>query len=406
MTRNVSTPLQDLSHRRPTVLLALEWHYEALERGVVDYARSRGWHLLDLRHYEMRLPRPFRPDGVLFCLPTERLALVSSLLGLGIPMVQVDDEIDDETRQGRWPCVLKDGKECGRLAAEHFLERGFRNLAYLRSSGQVWGSDQIGLTCESFVAHAEAAGARAEVFEIQYGGKMPWHRLAKLTQRFRKAISGLAPPLGVFTYHDVMAIRICHYCEVIGLSVPEQVAVLGFGNSVLQCDCAAVPLSSVDPARFDQGRTAAGVLDRMMGGEPAPREPIMIPPKVVVTRQSTDMLAVPDLHVARALRYIWANYDKGIAVADVADAVGTGRRKLERRFMACLGRTVNEEFTRKRIERCCELLTNTTMAMPEIARQVGGLSESYLFRLFKKTTGITPRQYRLANRPQLGRSEP
>ena len=44
---------------------------------------------------------------------------------------------------------------------------------------------------------------------------------------------------------------------------------------------------------------------RLMDGEPAPTEPILIPPAGVVTRQSTDVLALPDPDTARALRYMW-----------------------------------------------------------------------------------------------------
>ena len=394
---------QALSRQRPTVVLAFEWNYNALDRAVVDAARRRGWHLLDLRHFQMELPRTVPPDGVLFCLPTTRIPLLKKLLALGVPTVQIDDQIP---RDG-WPCVLKGGTAGGRMAAEHFLTRGFENLAYLRSGGRQWGSEQIRLECESFLAHATRAGATAKVISVQHiKNPTPWHQSDTLTKRFRKAISGLELPLGIFTYHDVMGVRICHYCQALGLSVPEQVAVLGSGNRVLNCDCASVPLSSLDPDVFGQGAAACELLDRMMGGQPAPKRPVMIPPKAVVTRQSTDVLAVPDLDVARALRYIWAHYDKGLTVPGVADAVGIGRRRLERSFRTLLHRTVNQEVTRKRIERCCELLASTTMPVSDIAEELGGLSESYLFRLFKKATGMTPRQYRLAEGSRLAHVEP
>ena len=110
------------------------------------------------------------------------------------------------------------------------------------------------------------------------------------------------------------------------------------------------------------------------------------------------MLAVPDLDVARALRYMWANFGQSLTVRDVAEAAGICRRKLERCFKTYIGRTVNEELTRKRIERCCELLTTTNKPVAAIASEVGFQTGPYLFRLFRRVTGVTPRQYRLASR--------
>jgi LacI family transcriptional regulator len=203
--------------------------------------------------------------------------------------------------------------------------------------------------------------------------------------------------VGIFTYHDAMATRICHYLEVAGLSVPEQVAVLGMGNDELTCDCASVPLSSVDPNSLQQGRVAAGLLDRLMDGEPAPEGPVLVPPAGVVTRHSTDVLAVPDATTAKALRYLWGHLAEPLSVRKVAEAVGVSRRKLDQDFRVHLGRSVIEELNRKRIERCCELLTGTGQSVVSIAPQVGFRTEPYLFRVFRKHMGMTPRQYRLAH---------
>lgn len=79
---------------------------------------------------------------------------------------------------------------------------------------------------------------------------MPWPRVDVLAKRFGREIAKLELPLGIFTYSDVMAVRICRFCDAIGLRVPEEVAVLGNGNDPYKCDFAATPLSSVDPSFF------------------------------------------------------------------------------------------------------------------------------------------------------------
>jgi len=396
MADNASkVPLDPPSQRR-TVLLAFDESLEPLHRGIVDYARHHGWHLLDIQYYNMKVPRSFRPDGILFNLPRRQRPLAKQLLRMDVPTVQVEDLIVGLN----CPCVVQDGRARGRAAAEHFVSRGFKNLAYLRS--EVWDPPQARLPCESFVGHARRLGAKADVFALQRPGHpLAWSQFDTFAARFRNEISRLELPLGIFTYHDVMAVRICHFCAAIGLSVPEQIAVLGAGNNQLKCDCASVPLSSVDPDSYGQGRTAAELLGNLMDGQPPPEKTIMISPSAVVTRQSTDVLAMPDLDVARALRYIWAHFAQPLTVRHVAEAVGVSRRKLERCFRTYLGRSVNQEFTRKWIERCCELLTTTRKPVSTIATEVGFQTGPYLFRLFRKVTGTTPRRYRLAKSPQV-----
>ena len=83
-----------------------------------------------------------------------------------------------------------------------------------------------------------------------------------------------------------------------------------------------------------------------------------------------------------------------LSVDDVAEEVGVSRRSLERGFRQQLGRGVNEELRRKRLERCCELLLDTDLPLSEIVSMVGLRSKAYLHRAFLKAYGVTPGHYR------------
>jgi LacI family transcriptional regulator len=378
---------------RRTVLLALRPEFDAVRSGIYHQARRAGWRVRDLRHFEMRIPKPCHIDGVLFHLMPGQDSLVRRLLRLGAPVVQVGEHVLAK----RCCCVVSDHRALGRAAAEHFAQRGFRNVACLRSRYADRSRGGFRVVADNFVQRARALGARAEFIAIQSPSlRVSWSRLGVLAGRFEKEISRFALPLGIFTYHDLMATRICEFCEMLGLSVPEQVAVLGRGNDPEQCELAPTPLSSADPNLYEQGRAAAELLDRLMDGEPPPKEPLVIPPLGIVTRQSTDVLAIPDVETARALRYMWQNLAKPLNVNGIAAAVAVSRRKLERHFRKHLGRSVTDELIRKRIERCCELLTATKLSVRDIARQVGFRSEPYFFVVFRKAVGMTPSQYRLA----------
>jgi LacI family transcriptional regulator len=400
MTKQASSGSQGGPRRQRLVLLAQHWLYEARRQGIVDYARSRGWRLLDLQCFAMMLPQSLRPDGVLFGLAEEQTPLARRLLRLGVPAVHVQDQ----ALPIRCPCVMRDRREIGRVAAEHFAERGFRRLAYVRSDTRRGSPDDP--TRESFVEHTRRLGASCHVFALQGPGRpITWTRVGIFANRLRNELGRIRMPVGVFTYHDIMATRICHYCDAAGLSVPEQVAVLGLGNDRLICDLAPVPLSSLDPNNYRQGQVAAELLERLMDGEPAPEGPILVPPAGVVARQSTDVLAVPDVTTARALRYLWEHLAKPLNVRIVAEAVGVSRSKLDQDFRRHLNRSVIEELNRKRIERACELLTGTRQSVVSIARQVGFCTEPYLFRVFRKQTGTTPKKYRLAHTARGGEAE-
>jgi LacI family transcriptional regulator len=135
-----------------------------------------------------------------------------------------------------------------------------------------------------------------------------------------------------------------------------------------------------------------------MDGEPPPREPIIIPPRGVVTRQSTDILAVPHVPTARALRFIWEHYRERIHAPDVAAAAGLSRRGLDHAFRQHLHRSVTEELTRRRVEHAKDLLENTDLKAYEVAEQSGFSGLVYFSRLFKQAVGTGPRAYRRLHR--------
>jgi len=401
MTEMSSTAELQVPRKRRTVLTTTGWGSEALKRGVANVARRAGWSVINLDVFMMKIPQPCRPDGVLFWLPEKDEPFVRRMLRLGVPVVQINDTALPE----KCCCVVEDRQAIGRAAAEHFAERGFRNMAFLHSEDS--DDSPTWPMASSFLERGRALGAQADLIAVQQPGSvLPWNRFDALARRFEKQISRLKLPLGIFTYHDVMAIRICHFCEAIGLSVPEQVAVLGRNNDPNLCDFAPTPLSSMDPNYFQQAQMGAELLERLMDGEAPPAEPILVPPAGIVTRQSTDIRAVPDVDTARALRYIWQHLAEPLSVSAVADAVAISRRKLERRFRKYLGRSIVEELTRKRIERSCELLTATELTGREIAEHVGFDTQTYFGRVFRKAMGVTPGKYRSTHATRLRETPP
>jgi LacI family transcriptional regulator len=142
------------------------------------------------------------------------------------------------------------------------------------------------------------------------------------------------------------------------------------------------------------GYRAAAMLDRLMSGGEPPSSPELVAPAELVPRSSTDVFASDDLLVARALRFISENSHQRIQVKDVATAVATTRRTLERRFSASAGRTIADEITRLRLERAKRRMVETDAPMKDVAIDAGFRNSDHFYKVFARIEGIPPTQYR------------
>ena len=183
-------------------------------------------------------------------------------------------------------------------------------------------------------------------------------------------------------------------CRSAGLAVPSDVAVIGVDNDALLCDLASPPLTSVIPNAHRAGYEAAALLEKLMAGRKVPATAHLIPPLGVAARQSTDVLAVDDRDVARAVQFIREHACEGINVSDLLRTVPLSRRVLEQRFQKLLGRTPREEILHVRLARVRQLLGETDLPLYLIAERTGFEHVEYLSVVFKRETGQTPSEYR------------
>ena len=175
-----------------------------------------------------------------------------------------------------------------------------------------------------------------------------------------------------------------------GFNIPHEVALLGVDNDDLECELTHPPLSSIAIPARRIGYEAAWLLDQLMSGKPVSREPRLLPPVAVVTRQSTDILAIDDAALAAALRFIRENVREDISVELVAHRRAQSRRMLEVQVSHAAGPDRIQEIHRARIEVARELLTGTKMPMPAIAARSGFANAHRLAVVFHKVMGMTP----------------
>jgi LacI family transcriptional regulator len=338
-------------------------------RGIRQYA-------ITCEHWIMRVGEPVSPEVYFGLTPMDGVigffadtGLVDAVCERGIPAVNVSSRSQDT----RLPRILPDNVQVGRDSAQHLIERGFRNFAFVH----------VG---DHFYSQQRAEGALSILREHGLADSIRFMRLSELPAYLAEA----EVPLGILGANDVMASESAIACLEKGLHVPEQVSIVGADNDVFLCESSVVEITSVDTAGREVGRRAAELLDSLMAGEPAPEQPILVPPGPLVVRPSSDTFASMDEDVAFAARYIREHACKQLKVDQIMEHLSISRRTLEKRFHEAFGRSLHEEIRRQQIQRARQLLTETDLPIGEIAFLAGFCDRKHFNLVFRTATGTTP----------------
>ena len=368
------------------VLLQLGYTSKRRLEAIAAFAKSHNWSItLEDRS---SLPRGWTGDGVLTLLRARQPRLLEYAMktaARGIPVI----DLTICHPEVRLPRVIGDHAAIGALAAEHFEERRFRNVALfskdythveeLRFGGfrRRWrGNPPI----EMFW--------RKETAERRYDD---WNALMEwLSDRLADA----SKPLAVFAFNDADAARVLHAAQAAGLSIPEEVAILGADDETIITENQSVPLSSVRHDIAGLGREAAALLERLMNGEAPPKEPILVPPLGISVRRSTDVVAVSSPLMRRALSLISDHLAESYGASELADDLGVSRATLNRLFTAELESSPSAELLRQRIARAKILLSTTDDPMKAVAAACGFCDSAHLSNVFRRETGLTPKAFR------------
>ncbi len=384
---HTSTSFPIMAKTRKRVLIALGWYDYRLHRGIEKYALEHNWHLTANLAREKVIPWGWQGHGIL------------AWLGAG-------DDLADFVKHARKPTVdfsfrrpqlrfarvLEDHAHAAELAAEHFLSRGFSEFMFYSDTDN-WSYEERG---RGFVEALKRSGHKCEWLrwhqssscstdQGQWGRKRNW-----LVSKLRQA----PKPLAIFAANDEQALDVLESCESAGIAVPEQIAIVGAENYLLAPDAMQTPISSVDTNLESLGYRGAALLDDLMKGKKIPSQPVRVPAAALVTRKSSDLLAVNHKGVANSLRFIWEHSDQPISVKDLVVAAAMSRRGLHKAFLENVGRTPGQELQRVRIERAKRLLANSGHKMEVLASMCGYQSANSFCVAFKQATGMSPKQYR------------
>ncbi|MFK7778223.1 MAG: substrate-binding domain-containing protein, partial [Gimesia sp.] len=209
-------------------------------------------------------------------------------------------------------------------------------------------------------------------------------------------LESLPKPVGLMAAHDLRALCVLDACRRRNIAVPEQIAVVGVDNDDVFCEVIDPNLTSISHQAKKIGYEAAALLDGLMQGKAGPPSPLMLPPRNLVPRRSTDIIAVEYLAIASALEFIRHNACAEINVALISKHVNLSRRTLERRFMKLVGKTPHQLISEERIRRAKQLLIDTDFTLEKIAAMAGLSSAAYLSVIIKENENCTPTEFRRA----------
>jgi len=305
----------------------------------------------------------WKGDGIIGRIENKKMANIIEKAAL--PTVDVSS--------GRFlpyvPWVETDDKAISKLAFEHLRACGFKNFAFC-GVPYPWSYRRQ----EHFTKLLKEKNYN--IFDYRFSEKKAdenWH--TQLDQ-LAKWLKNLPKPIGIFAAYDNLGRQIIETCQLAGIYVPEEVAIIGVDNDELICDLCKPGLSSILTDPFRIGYLSAKQLDQIMNGKELLHTEIRIKPIQV-----------------------HENALKGpLTIEEIIKNIPISRRVFEAKFKKEVGRTPFQEILRLKINRIKELLINTDMSLLEISERAGIEHQSYMGFIFKKEMGISPRLYRKQHR--------
>lgn len=371
--------------------------------GIAQYLReTRPWsvHITDRSVNDATPPwiESWKGDGIITRIASPEIR--DAIRDKSIPVVDLNEQLGGMGV----PQISNDHVAIGRMAAGHLLTRGFQRFAFLGHSGHKWSDSRgkafaemvkaEGYPCDVYADHpVSVQGLKEGIWQTELDGITRWVAL-------------LDKPVGILACGDFRGLQLLTACRNAGVAVPEQAAVVSVGADDVACQFADPPMSSIMLNAWKMGYEAAGLLDRQMQGYASAQAAMLIPPLDVMVRRSSDIRAISDPLVAKAVNFIQENARSGMNVEVVLRRLNISRSTLQNRFRAALNRSIHDVLIEARLTAVKELLTGTRLSIAEISTRCGFQYPEYMSAALKKYAGCSPAHYRQQYGGQLAPDAP
>lgn len=366
-------------------------HGRSLLEGIAEYALSHPEWSFDLLEADM-MHRPDiikKYDGFIVRIMDDETAKMLSASRK--PVIDTYGRL----KSSAIPSIRIDDEALAIMAAKYFADHRFTRVAYCGFSGLRF-SDARGT---AFAAAARAHGMKCSIYTEKPQISDTFFRNERAdcipdAEGLMSWVKHLEKPVGVFCCNDLRAHQLLKVCASHSLDIPHDIAILGADNDTLLCTFTNPPLSSIDTNPAEIGRQAAEMLAKQLAGKELRSETVLVPPKRIVPRQSSEIYPLGSAWLSDALVHIDRHLAVGITANEVIAFLGYSHTTVNNAFRAELGRSIHQEIIRLRLERACHLLKETQLPAAAIAKECGYPNAQYFSRAFSTAFGLPPDGWR------------
>lgn len=289
------------------------------------------------------------------------------------------------------PTVMHPTRPLCEVVVREFLSIGCESVAYVGwYRNEYWSEDRVrhlkgmmelhGLPFFSFKMDQDCSGD-------------PY----SLNVKLRKWVATLPRNCGVFTVNDIMAEPLINAVYACGMSIPDDIAVIGVGDDEFLDERLSPTLTSV---KLEYDALAERTMSILAGDGNLPSLDAMT--MRLIRRQSTRRFRRHDKEVENAVERIRKEACGGLAARDIFEGFSCSRRMAEIRFKSITGQSVIDAIIDARLEKCRELLANSRTPIKIVADRCGFPSAFAMREQFARRMKTTPQKWRTEHRLQQG----
>ena len=377
---------------------------KGISSGITEYVRSKpDWQLIAWPDPSLESLSFLKQQGCRGAIVNIQLAAkAKQFMQVGIPLIAYSTLQD----MGNLPYISTDSNQVAQMAFSYFSSKQFRNFAFFGLTQARWTGERL----DCFSEIISKTGYKLHVFKSK-----PSHITNNVTsfiqlwidsamsqsrQELIEWLKQLPKPIAILASCDILGCHLSIFVKEAGLSIPDDVAILGIDNNESICNVCSVPLSSISLNLNKAGYDAAHLLDDIISGrEKLAGQQIKIEPIHVIERASTDIFAIQDEVVIMALQHIQSHCDEPLQVGEIADRVCISKRLLQWKFKHFLKRSVHEVVVQAHFQKARSLLLETDLSIEKIAIDSGFGTSAKMRKAFLDTTGQLPNKYRQIHQP-------
>lgn len=287
---------------------------------------------------------------------------------LKIPIIQLGNEANTQS-----VVVSPDIAQIARDAAATFSHAGILTCAYAGSA------NSIGSIHDAFSMECTHRG-------------MAFHHCTAITKNLvRDFLKSLPKRSGILCVSDRLARIVILCAKEIGRKVPEELAVIGIGNSPMDSLHAGMEISSFELPLEEIGRAAGRMMSIMLKSPASIISPHTTLPCTLHERTSSIQSTSG---VAKALAYLRSHPNTNLNAGELARLAGMSRRSFENAIKLTTGVSPGELLKNTRQMRAEKMLQETDIPIGEISVACGFQETSVFSCAFKRWTGQSPREFR------------